>query len=229
MVHPVGVAYLFAAVVFAVVLYSLGRLFAARYLHRHNHDDVSIAHVLMGIAMIGMLIPRWNVISSGLGEVLFAVVAIYFAVVAARVRAGRTPWGGDDRFHSTYHPLVHLLMACAMLYMYWLGMPITGPLASTMAMGAFSTRAGGPALTLLIIVLLVVAAVWLVDSITTYAPSRRLVLSGAGAGASASASAEQEAVAPSADSIRPWLAPRSEISCHVAMCIAMAYLLVVMV
>jgi hypothetical protein len=223
MVHPVGVAYLFAAVVLAVVLYSVGRLFVARYLRRHNHDDVSIAHVLMGIAMIGMLIPRWNVISSGVGEVLFAAVAIYFAVVAARVRGGRTPWGGDDRFHPTYHPLVHLLMACAMLYMYWLGMPITGPLGSTTAMGTFSTRAGGPALTFLLIVLLVVAAVWLVDSITSYAPSRRLVLTGVGAGG------EQEEVAPSADSSRPWLAPRSEISCHAAMCIAMAYLLVLMV
>ncbi len=29
--------------------------------------------------------------------------------------------------------------------------------------------------------------------------------------------------------LRPWLAPRLEISCHIAMCITMAYMLVLMV
>ena len=31
----------------------------------------------------------------------------------------------DDHIHHLSHNLIHMVMSCAMLYMYWLGMPIT--------------------------------------------------------------------------------------------------------
>jgi hypothetical protein len=223
--HPVGVAYIFAAVIITVAVYSIGRISFAGFLRRRNHHDVSVAHVLMALAMVGMLVPRWNVITRGFWVPVFAVMALYFLVITAGVALHLGPWASDGHGqHSTYHPLLHTLMACAMLDMYWLGMPITGGLDSSMAMGHASTRAGGPGLTLLLVVLLLVAAVWLLDSISTFSPSRELALSAVGPGTTVS-----REVASTSDETRPSLAPRLEISCHVAMCIAMAYMLVLMV
>jgi uncharacterized protein DUF5134 len=223
--HPVGVAYVFAALMIIVAVYSLGRLSLARFLRRRNHHDVSVAHVLMAFSMMGMLIPRWNVIGAGFWVPVFAVMALYFLAITAGVAWHRGPWAsaGDGR-HSTYHPLVHTLMATAMLDMYWLGMPVTGGAASSMVMGHTSTRAGGPGLTLLLVVLLLVAAVWLLDSLSTFTPARQLAMSAVGPGAPVSAE-----VAPTTGKTLPRLAPRLEISCHVAMCIAMAYMLVLMI
>lgn len=225
MAHPVGIAYFFAAVMIIVAVYSIGRLSFAGYLGRRNHHDVSVAHVLMAFAMVGMLVPRWNVISSGFWVPVFAIMALYFAVVTAGVALRRSPWASDGHGqHSTYHPLVHALMACAMLDMFWLGMPITGSVGSSMVMGHASTRAGGPGLTLFVVLLLLVAAVWLLDSISTFTPRRQLVLSAVGPGTTASEGTELTSA-----EVLPSLAPRLEISCHVAMCITMAYMLILMV
>ncbi len=96
--------------------------------------------------------------------------------------------------------------------------------SGTMAMAQNSGRGGGPGLTLLLVVILLVAAVWLLDSISTFAPRRQLALSTVGPGIAASNQVEA-----TSEDVRPWLAPRLEISCHIAMCITMAYMLVLMV
>lgn len=220
MPHPVGVAYFFVSVMFAVATYSMGRLLLARQLGRRNHYDVNVAHVVMAVAMIGMLVPRWNVISSGPGEVVFGAMAIYFLAVTVGVALRRGPWGDDDLAHPTYHPLVHLLMACAMLDMYGLGMAQSRTSGAAMAMAQGSSSAGGPGLTLFLVALLIVAAVWLLDEISAPALSPQL------AGSSV-ANREGERVVVTSE--RPWLAPRLEISCHVAMCVTMAYMLVLVV
>jgi hypothetical protein len=223
--HPVGVAYFFAAVMIIVAVYSIGRFSFAGFLRRRNHNDVSVAHLLMAFAMVGMLVPRWNVITSGFWVPVFAVMALYFLAITAGVAWHRGPWASDaNDQHSTYHPLVHTLMACAMLDMYWLGMPITGGTGSSMVMGHASTRAGGPGFTLLLVVLLVVAAVWMLDSISTLRPVRELAMSAVGPERTVGRDRT-----PTSGDTRPPLSPRLEISCHVAMCIAMAYMLVLMV
>ena len=71
-----------------------------------------------------MLVPRWNILPDGLWEVVFAVLAVWFARMAMQPLRGH----GIRRLssvnvHQVSHYTIHLVMSCAMLYMYWLGMP----------------------------------------------------------------------------------------------------------
>ena len=141
MAHPTWLAYSFAVVMVAVSVYCIGRLALANHLGRRNHEDVNISHVLMGLAMVGMLVPRLNVVPDILWEVAFGIIALYFLARSIRfvVRHGLSGTS-DDHVHHISHYLIHMVMACAMLYMYWLGNPITVSSGVTMAMSWPSPR-----------------------------------------------------------------------------------------
>lgn len=225
MVHPTWLAYGFAVVMVAVSVYCIGRLALANHLDRRNHEDVNISHVLMGLAMVGMLVPRWNVVPDILWEIAFGIIALYFLARSIRfiVRHGLSGTS-DDHVHHISHYLIHMVMACAMLYMYWLGNPITVSSGASMAMSGPPRGAGDPGLTLLLIVVLFASAVWQLDTITQYSPSHQMTLSTVGGGGG-SDGAEAAQVGDG----RPWLAPRLEIGCHIAMCVTMGYMLILMV
>ncbi len=204
--HPVGLSYGLAVVMVGVSLYCVGRLALARHLRRRNRVDVSLAHALMGVGMAGMLVPAWNAAPAGLFEVVFAAVGLWFGAAAVVVLAA----GGRRRKvgpfgHSLPHHLIHLVMALAMVYMYALGASQgpAGTMAMTLATGTAADTAG---LTLLLVVVLAASAVWHLDAM---ARLPRTALAGAGEPSEA-----------------PWLAPRLEMACHVAMCLTMAYMLV---
>ncbi len=226
MTHPTWLPYSFAVVMVAVSVYCIGRLALANRLGRRNHEDVNISHVLMGLAMVGMLVPRWNVVPNVLWEVAFGVIALYFLARSVRfvVRHGLSGTS-DDHVHHISHYLIHMVMACAMLYMYWLGNPITVASGSSMVMSGPPNGAGDPLLTLLLIVILFASAVWQLDAISQYSASSQLALSTVG-----SASGGSDGVqTPTVGDDRPWLAPRLEIGCHIAMCVTMGYMLILMV
>ena len=227
MAHPSWLAYWFAALMVAVSVYCIGRLALANYLSRRNQTDVTAAHVLMGFAMVGMLVPRWNVLGVGLWEAVFAVMALYFLARGARylVDSKARPLA-DNRRHHVTHNLIHMVMACAMLYMYWLGMPITGSVHEATAMSGPPRGAGDPGLTLFIIAVLVVSAIWQLDTVSRFSSNPQLALASLGG----SAPPEDGAAAGlgSGQDERPWLAPRLEIACHVVMALTMAYMLVLM-
>lgn len=220
MARPLWVAYFFAAVMVAISLYCIGRLALARRLDRRNHYDVNVAHALMGLAMVGMLVPRWNIVPDAMWEVVFVAMACYFAFVSIRfARAHGVAGTEGGHAHHISHYLIHLVMACAMLYMYSLGMPIAEPVG---ALGAMSGGAGDSVLTLLVVMVLIGSAVWQLDSISM---PRQVALATVGA-------ADQVGPTGGADAgadPRPWLSPRLEVGCHVAMCVTMAYMLVLMV
>ena len=155
MAHPTWLAYGFVVIMVSVSVYCIGRLALAHRLGRRNHYDVNISHVLMGLAMIGMLVPRWNVIPNGLWEVVFGAISAYFLATSIRFIA-RHGVGGtdDDHVHHLSHYLIHMVMGCAMLYMYWLGMPITASSSTDMSMSGPPVGGGDPILTLLIVVVL---------------------------------------------------------------------------
>lgn len=222
MAHPTWLAYSFAVLMVSVSVYCIGRLVLARRLGRRNHYAVSISHVLMGIAMIGMLVPRWNKVPNGLWEAVFGIIALYFGARSVRfvVRHG-VAGTSDDHVHHLSHYVIHMIMVCAMLYMYWLGMPIIASSGSSMSMSGPPQGAGDPSLTLFLIAVLLASAVWQLDSISRYSP--HLALSGVGSDGRGS-------VQTSGDEIEaPWLAPRLEIVCHITMCLTMGYMLVLMV
>jgi hypothetical protein len=127
-----------------------------------------------------------------------------------------------DHVHHLSHYLIHMFMSCAMLYMYWLGMPITAPSSTgSSMMSGPPAGAGDPGLTLFIIVVLLVSAVWQLDSITEFSP-RQMALSAVG-GAGPDGGRE------SGGDEQQWLAPRLEVACHITICLTMGYMLVLMV
>jgi hypothetical protein len=224
MAHPVGFAYGFAVLMVSVSVYCIGRLALASRLKRRNHIDVNVAHVLMGAAMVGMLVPRWNVVPNGLWELVFGVIALHFLAQTIRIVAEHGLRGIDeDRLHHISHYMIHMVMACAMLYMYWLGMPNSGSGSSSMVMSGSHARAGDPILTLFLVAVLLASAIWQLDSISVKS-SYRVTLSTVGA-----AVGTGDLMEPAGGDERPWLAPRLEVGCHIAMCLTMAYMLVLMV
>jgi hypothetical protein len=227
MPRPTWLAYGFAVVMVAVSVYCIGRLLLARPLNRRNHYDVNISHGLMGLAMAGMLVPRWNYLPDGAWEVIFAVIALWFLALSVRFAARHGTQGTDDaHVHHISHFLIHLVMACAMLYMYWLGALTAG---NGMSMSSRAVSAGDPALTLLLVTVLLASAVWQFDTISRFAPQPPTLVSVSGGVATAAASglAGEGGAAPE-QRLNPWLAPRLEIGCHVAMCLTMAYVLVLL-
>jgi Domain of unknown function (DUF5134) len=227
MAHPIGLAYSLAVVMVGVSVYCIFRLALASRLGRRNHYDVNLSHVLMGAGMVGMLVPRWNFVPVGLGEVVFGVMALYFLALSIRfMTSGRGITTNDHAHHVSHYP-IHMVMACAMLYMYWLGMPITSPSSGGMSMSS-AASGGDPALTLFLIAVLVASAIWQLDSIERFA-HRSLAVGAAVGAASDGSSTGSSGLSAARSDDRPWLAPRLEIACHIAMCVSMAYLLVLMV
>lgn len=216
-----------------VSLCGLGRLYLSQRWSRRIHKDVTASHVLMGVAMAGMLVPSWNVVPDAIWEPTFAAIALYFLVSSAWFIARHGLDGTDvGHVHHVSHYSIHMVMACAMLYMYWLGMPVTTPSSTTMSMSGPPSGVGDPGLTFFLIVVLLASAVWQVDSIGRFATKRAFALEGTGLTSQPGARSavgpefENSELAPQ-DQI--WLAPRLQIASHIAMCLAMAYLLVLMV
>ena len=223
MAHEYWLANLFAAMMAVVVVYCVGRLAFAGYLTRNNRHDVTVAHVLMGTAMVGMLVPRWNVVPICSWEVVFAGVALYFLARAVRclLRGGLRP---SDRAHLS-HDLVHFAMASAMLYMYWLASASPGS-PGGMGMGGPPQGAGDPSLTFAFVVVLFASAIWQLDALGQFAhaPTHGTQTPGGTPRSLRLAGSPVTVVAP-----RPYLAPRLEVACHIAMCVTMGYMLILMV
>jgi hypothetical protein len=198
----------------AVSVYCIGRLVAARLWDRPNHADVNVSHMLMGAAMAGMLVPAHNPISNDFGEGIFGFLVLWFLFRSVQFVSLHGLSGHDeDGAHHLSHYTIHMLMAGAMTYMYALGMPITTSVTQpAVMMSQAGGAAGYGALSLLFIVLLFGSAIWQLDSISRFAPAGAgLATAAAGGGGSP-----------------PMLAPRLEVACHIAMCITMGYMLVIM-
>jgi hypothetical protein len=122
---------LLAAFMLVVAAVSAARLVAARpWRHGSMIIDTDIAHLLMAIAMAGVLTPGLSTLPDAAWEVIFGVMIVWFAfrvVRDARSNGVRALAGG--------HCAPHLAHSGAMLYMF-LGM--------TFAAGAMAGMAGMP-------------------------------------------------------------------------------------
>jgi hypothetical protein len=106
---------IFAALMLAVAAYSASRLVAARRWRRPTELDADGVHVLMGVAMAGMLVAGLRFLPAVPWEAVFAVSAVYFAWEFGRLRrgAGVSPW-------RCPHPVPHLVECGAMVFMFLL-------------------------------------------------------------------------------------------------------------
>lgn len=211
---PIVILDLFAAVMLAVSAYCAARVTLARRLHRTLHYDVNLAHVLMGVAMAGMLAPSLNTLPTAAWEVLFAGLAAWFIWKSASFIA-RHGFGGrsDDGVHGVSHYLTHLAMSSSMLYMYLAGVPASTVRVVSMTMGPAPGTADYVVFPLFFVVVLSASAVWHLDAFGRFTRAQ-VALAAASGGTQRAAGA--------------WLSPRLEMGCHIAVCAAMAFMLVLM-
>lgn len=204
---PGWLADAFAAVMLTVAAYCTGRLVMARRWRRPTELDTDGAHVVMGVAMAGMLVSGLRTLPAVPWEGVFTAGAAWFGAQFLRARRGATasPW-------RCLHAGPHLVECAAMLYMFLVfpaSLAIRGPAAGMAAMTSSAAESRFSFLALAMALFLLGYVVWLGDRLT--APAR--------------ASTETCAVAGPG---RPVLAPRCAVLCKIAMGIAMGYMLVLM-
>jgi hypothetical protein len=228
-------AYSFAALMLATSAYCLSRL-AVSWRHRRPTDhQVDAAHVLMGVAMAGMLVPSLRVFWAGGWEIVFGAGAVLFGWrMISDARANRRPG----------HHLQHVLHCAAMVYMLAAVTAVVKQASGGSAMG------GSPAhfrtVALVLALCLVGYVVWNADRFTSLAPVAALRASQAPAVALAPAAvgAAQLSAVPAGPAgsgdlrsasqseaeprTRVPLSPRLAACCEIAMGVTMCYMLIMM-
>jgi Domain of unknown function (DUF5134) len=225
MASPAWLTAIFAAASLAVAVYCAGRLIASRRWHRPTELDTDGAHVIMGVAMAGMLVSGLRTLPSAIWEVVFAAAAVWFGyrMLQARRGAQSSPWRSS-------HPLPHLVECAAMVFMFLILPAAAGAATSGMSMAMTTTESRFSFLTLPLAVYLFGYVVWLGDRVTLHAPTPALAPATAPAVASAGPGPGPGygSGSPSPEPARPYLAPRCAAICKITMGIIMGYMLILM-
>jgi len=214
----------FAALMLTVATYCAGRLTVTRRWQRPTELDTDAGHVLMGLAMAGLLVARLRILPAATWEAVFAAGAAWFAwqLVNTRRRTAPASW-------RCLHPAPHLVECAAMLYMFFAAAPLTARAAAVGMIGPAPSRFS--VLALLMALFMVGYVVRVADRLPLRAPALALALAPAAAPAAPSIPAPAATPAP-ADYVpttaRPYLAPRCAALCKIAMGLTMAYMLVLM-
>jgi hypothetical protein len=216
---PAWLTAIFAAASLAVAVYCAGRLVVARRGHRPTELDTDGAHVIMGVAMAGMLVSGLRTLPSAIWEVVFAAAAVWFGyrMLQARRGAQPSPWRSS-------HPLPHLVECAAMVFMFLILPAAAGAATSSVSMTMTATESRFSFLTLPLAVYLFGYVVWLGDRVTQHAPALAL----ATAPASAGPRPGYGSGSPSPEPAHPYLAPRCAAICKITMGITMGYMLILM-
>lgn len=219
MASPAWLTAIFAAASLAVAVYCAGRLVVARRGHRPTELDTDGAHVIMGVAMAGMLVSGLRTLPSAIWEVVFAAAAVWFGyrMLQARRGAQSSPWRSS-------HPLPHLVECAAMVFMFLILPAAAGAATSSTSMTMTATESRFSFLTLPLAVYLFGYVVWLGDRVTLHAPALAL----ATAPASAGPRPGYGSGSPSPEAAHPYLAPRCAAICKITMGITMGYMLILM-
>lgn len=219
MASPAWLTAIFAAASLAVAVYCAGRLVVARRGHRPTELDTDGAHVIMGVAMAGMLVSGLRTLPSAIWEVVFAAAAVWFGyrMLQARRGAQSSPWRSS-------HPLPHLVECAAMVFMFLILPAAAGAATGSTSMTMTATESRFSFLTLPLAVYLFGYVVWLGDRVTLHAPALAL----ATAPASAGPRPGYGSGSPSPEAAHPYLAPRCAAICKITMGITMGYMLILM-
>lgn len=248
MAGPSWLAGAFAAVMIVIALYCASRLAASRLRRRDTEIDADGVHVVMGVAMAGMFVPRLSPLPDSAWEAVFAIAAAWFGWRAIHTRrdSARAGW-------RCPHPVPHLVECVAMFYML-LAVPGSRPAgqAAGMAMAGMGGTPGAagslPALAVVLALFMAGYVVWAADQLTslarrrTAAPPRSRTREPVGppgtSGALSTPSTQDTAPALATSSAadtrhgdppgRPSLAPRLAACAKIAMGITMGYMLILM-
>jgi hypothetical protein len=259
---PSWILDIFAGLMLVVAAVSVGRLGVAQPwrhgAHRAALADIDVAHLLMAIAMAGMLAASLQTLPNGAWEVIFGVLTVWFAYRVARdfrVSGGRALAGG--------HCGPHLIHAAAMLYMF---LALTAPAAHGSGVSGMGGAAGGmgtlslPLLAFIFALALIGYGVWDLDQLSgpgatghyslavARVASASPVLASVGAGASSGGPADvqvssvvtaeapatgpaqsAESCGPASGTGRGILAPWVATSSRIAMGVTMALMLLLLI
>jgi hypothetical protein len=244
---PAFLTDIFAAASLAVAVYCAGRLVASRRWRRPTELDTDGTHVVMGVAMAGMLVSGLRILPSTIWEIVFALGAAWFGyrMLATRRGAPVTSW-------RSAHPLPHLVECAAMVFMFAILPASIAVKAASGAMGGMTmtpTESRFSFLTLALALFLFGYVVYLGDGLTFRTPAPAVVTAApavtatpavtVGAGLASTARAADLGTSHSgtgdtaiaASPISPatrYLAPRCATICKATMGITMGYMLILM-
>jgi Domain of unknown function (DUF5134) len=231
MAGPAWLSAVVAATMLVIAAYCATRLVAARLWRRGIDLVADVNHLLMGVAMAGMLVPRLSVLPAGAWEAVFAGGCAWYgwqAVRASRAGPGRARPAAGAAAHSpagaASRPAAggwrcspagpHLAGNAAMVYMLAasrMGAPGGTGGGAMPSLAGSASGARYPVLALLFALFLIGYVAWLGDRLTSMTPAPALAAAPAPGGA-----------------IGPVLAPRASTCCRMAMGLAMGYMLVTM-
>ncbi|MGH3399091.1 MAG: DUF5134 domain-containing protein, partial [Streptosporangiaceae bacterium] len=161
-------AYAFAGVMLVTAAYCLARLVISWRLRRRTDRQVDAIHVLMGVAMAGMLVPRLRVFWAGGWEVIFGAATLWFGWLAVREYRRRAAPGRCRPHHAQ-----HALGCAAMVYMFAAVTTVAGAAAGRAASGAGMSGTGGgaryPTLALVLAVAVFGYVIWTADRLPALA------------------------------------------------------------
>jgi hypothetical protein len=214
MSSPGWLAGCFAVLMIAVAAYCASRLAVSRLRGKDTERTADGLHVLMGIAMAGMLEPRLTPVPGIMWRAVFAAAAAWFAWQAS-------PAGRRASRPRCAHPAPHAIESAAMVYMLaplgsWpaahgpgMAMPGTTP----------TMTAGNPALTLVLALFMLGYALWAADRLALVSRAR-----------ATAPAVTRDPVMPATTTAypRPALAPRLAACYKIAMAITMGYMLITM-
>jgi hypothetical protein len=227
---------IFAALMLAVAAVSAARLVEARpWQHGAVVTDTDIAHLLMAIAMAGMLVSSLRTLPDTVWEVIFGVLTAWFCIRVirdARANGVRALAGG--------HCAPHLAHSAAMLYMFLALVPSASGGQGMSGMGG-SSASGMQSLevpTVAFVFALVLAGytIWDLDQISS--PARRGMASAnvglAGATLAAvpvpvAITVTEPVPAPLSGGHGVLLRPSMTLACRIAMGATMAFMLLIMI
>jgi hypothetical protein len=230
---PAWLAGSFTALMIMIAVCCAARLAIPRLRGRNTERDADALHVLMGVAMAGMLEPRLAPVPVTAWRVVFAAAAAWFAWQAAR--SGRRARGA-----RCAHPAAHAIECAAMVYML---LPVGSWPAGHgpgMAMPGMSqgTTIGNPALTLVLALFMLGYVLWAIDRLARLSriptpATARVTTAHRPPQAAQIMPVIPAAAAPAATACphaagRPVLAPRLVASSTIAMAITMGYMLITM-
>jgi len=185
---PAWILDVFAAIMLVVAAVSAARLVAARpWLRGAVITDTDISHLLVGIAMAGMLAPGLTTLPNGAWAVVFGVLTVWFGQ-----RVVRDYQASGARALAVGHCAPHLVHSAAMLYMF---LAITAPassggpgMAGMSGMSGMSTLSY-PTLAFVFALILVGYTIWDLDQLSSLRHGLAAAVAGGAAPALAGAPA----------------------------------------
>jgi hypothetical protein len=219
-----------AALMLLVAASCTARLVIWRLRGRPTEPDADVLHVLMGVAMAGMLEPQLSPVPGTIWQAVFATAAAWFGWHAIGARGRRTP--GSWR---CAHPAPHAVECAAMVYMLQPARQAGHAPAMTMPGMSGTPALANPALALVLALFMLGYILWATDQLTALSRASGRARGQRHAGARepvavteppATSSPLTSPAAARAGTARAALAPRFAACYKITMSIAMGYMLI---